>query len=69
MKALKIQPNKGKSARVRKIKKAADVKRVFKQIYANYPDEPGRPKSTLDLTDRRAVAKAIRARLNRSKQA
>jgi hypothetical protein len=53
---------------VRKIKTAADAKRVLEEIYSKYPDPPGRRRVKLDLTDRKIVARAIRARLKRRKK-
>jgi hypothetical protein len=51
--------------RERRIKKASDVNRVLEEIYAKYPDSPGRSSRGIDLTDRKAVARALRARWGR----
>jgi hypothetical protein len=38
---------------------------IMAQIYREHPDAPGRPRTAPDLRDRRAVRRAIRARLAR----
>jgi hypothetical protein len=52
----------GSASRVRK---SGDVTKVLNKIYAKFPDPPGYPAPSLDLTDRGAVARAVRQRLNR----
>ncbi|MGD0769165.1 MAG: hypothetical protein ABSB42_13345 [Tepidisphaeraceae bacterium] len=55
--------------RAGRMKKPGDVKKVLGEIYSRYPDPPGTRASTVDLTDRNSVARAIRRRLTRSKSA
>lgn len=50
-----------------RMKKPSDVTKVLEEIYSKYPDKPGTPAPKLDLTDRKAVAAAFRAKLLRSK--
>ena len=38
-------------------------KAIMKQIYAEHPDPPRQPRRRLDLTNRRALRRAVRARL------
>ena len=57
------------SSRGPKIKTAADAKSIMDEIYSRYPDAPHRVRPKLDLTDRKAVARAMRSRLNRRAKA
>jgi hypothetical protein len=57
------------SPRSGRMKKPGDVKKVLGEIYSRHPDPPGKRASTVDLTDRHSVARAIRKRLTRSKSA
>jgi hypothetical protein len=38
---------------------------IMAEIYRDHPDPPGRPRTTRDLRDRRAVRRVIRTRLAR----